>query len=193
MRYEKGHKERTHDRIIQIASEKFRKNGIMPVGISSLMADAGLTHGGFYAHFKSKDALLDETLGAALEQMTDRFEHVSQGRTDALEEILDAYLCMEHRDTPELGCPVAALTAEIARHAASTRQIFSSKLEKLLGVIESQLYADSEAVRSGNAVAIFSLMVGALQLARAEIDETRAEKILQAAIKAASALGQRNE
>lgn len=193
MRYEKGHKKQTHDRIIQIASEKFRKNGIMPVGIANLMADAGLTHGGFYAHFKSKEALLDEALGAALEQMTDKLARVSQGRTDALEEILQVYLSKAHRDTPEMGCPVAALTPEVARQAASTRQVFSDKLRKLVGVIETQLHVNSEAARSKNAIAIFSLMIGALQLARAETDETRAETILQAAIEAASVLGQRNE
>src|SRR5438270_10081972 len=110
MRYAKGHKSATRQRIVEVASQRFRKEGVAAVGVTGLMSDAGLTRGGFYAHFASKEALFREAVTSALDRM-----RLELGRVAAdgggLEAILRTYLGSRYRDRPERGCAAALLAS----------------------------------------------------------------------------------
>src|SRR5215216_5570065 len=118
MRYAPDHNDATRERILEAASRLFREHGIAAVGLAKIMAEADLTVGTFYTHFKSKEALLKEALLRSL-----------QSRNAELERALRAYLSPEHRDAPGAGCPAAALASEVARHPRATRQTFASQLQ----------------------------------------------------------------
>jgi AcrR family transcriptional regulator len=188
MRYQKGHKKQTRQRIVEIASQRFRKEGVASVGLASLMSDAGLTHGGFYAHFKSKEDLFREAVAAALSATTAEIERVAQQTGDGLEDIVRGYLSERHRDQPQHGCVAASLASEVARHPKRTRRTFAARIEKVVDLIEAHLPAAGPATRRRRSVAIFSLMMGALQLARAEPDKTQSKEILESAVEAALTL-----
>jgi TetR/AcrR family transcriptional repressor of nem operon len=189
MRYGQGHKAETRRRIVEVAARRFRKEGTNAVGVATLMADAGLTHGGFYAHFRSKEALLGEAVAAALAGTTAGFERLARPAPDGLAAIVRAYLSRTHRDEPQQGCAGASLAAEIARASKRTRRSFAESIAALVSVIEAQLPEGDAALRRSRAMAIFALLMGALQLARAEPDAERSEQILESGIEAALALG----
>jgi AcrR family transcriptional regulator len=189
MRYEKGHKETTRRRIIETASARFRKDGIEGVGLADLMAEAGLTHGGFYSHFSSKEdlvrAVMEEAGFNAMQNFTRRVEE------GGLEAWIRAYLRTGHRDHPERGCVVATLAAELARHPKSSRKPFTERLAQVRASIEEHLPAEIEPARKRKiAVGIFSALVGALQMARAVDDPELSDEILEAGIASALALAQ---
>ena len=163
----------------------FRRDGVEAVGIAGLMAEAGLTHGGFYAHFRSKEELVREAMLFAFEQSRLRKE-TSGDKAAALEERIRSYLRPAHRDAPERGCAVAALVSEIARHETATREVFAEKLEALTKRI-AELLPDSvpEAERTATATAIFGTMLGTLQMARAVTNPARSDAILEGGIQAA--------
>src|SRR5438270_4206544 len=111
MRYTPEHTEATRERILEVASRLFREHGIAAVGLGKIMAEAGLTVGTFYTHFKSKEAMLRQVLVRMLDGRHEAFEHALRGGD--LETALRAYLSPEHRDAPETGCPVAALASGV--------------------------------------------------------------------------------
>ena len=185
MRFEKGHKAATRQKIIETAAARFRQDGIAATGIAGLMADAGLTHGGFYAHFTSKEELVRESMAAAAAATRARLERAT-AQSPGLESYIRSYLRPAHRDAPAQGCIVAALGAELARHEPETRAAFSEKIEALLARIAAQLPAEqSEEDRLRTAIGIFGVMNGTLQLARAAVDQTLSDKILESGIDAA--------
>jgi TetR/AcrR family transcriptional repressor of nem operon len=185
MRFEKGHKAATRQKIIETAAARFRKDGIAATGIAGLMAEAGLTHGGFYAHFSSKEELVREAMEAAAAASRARLERAG-GRSPGLEAYIRAYLRPAHRDAPAQGCFIAALAAELARHEPETRAAVTEKIETLLARLAEQLPAEqSPETRFSTAIGIFGVLSGTLQLARAMVDETRSNQILQSGIAAA--------
>jgi AcrR family transcriptional regulator len=189
MRYEKGHKEATRRRIVETASARFRRDGIEGVGVADLMAEAGLTHGGFYSHFSSKEDLVR----AAMEEASGRAQARFKQRIDegGLEAWIRGYLRTAHRDHPENGCAVAALASELARHPRTTRRPMTERLADLRAEIETHLpKAMAPAVKRKRAVGIFATMVGALQMARAVHVPEMSEEILEAGIASALALAQ---
>lgn len=190
MRYEKGHKELTRKRIVKIASRRFRKEGIDSVGLASLMSDAGLTHGGFYNHFKSKEDLVATALESALQEtFIKQDRQASKAKDGEVERFVRAYLHPDHRDNPDNGCAIAATAAEIARHSESTRKIIGERIEALLTLIERKLPAALTAEQKHKtAMGVFSVMVGALQLSRITIDKEKSDQVLQNGIAAALAL-----
>jgi AcrR family transcriptional regulator len=182
MRFEKGHKEATRRRVVEIAAEKFRAEGIAAVGIAPLMAQAGLTHGGFYAHFDSKEDLVREAVAAAFDSSRLKW-------TAGLESLIRAYLRPSHRDHPGQGCVVAALTAEIAHRPDETRAAFAVRLDGFVAKIAALLPDTAPAAaREATATGILAVMIGALQMARAVPDEKRSETILESGIAAALSL-----
>lgn len=181
MRYKEDHKQNTHRRVVEIASARFRKRGIHAVGVAKLMGDAGLTHGGFYSHFRSKEALAAEAVGHAMD-----VNQRSLTETADLASFIRAYLRPAHRDAPEAGCAAAALAAEIARHPMSTRRTFTKKLRGLLQEIEARLPSPD----AGVAQALFATLVGTIQLARAVSDPALSDEILGAGETAALRLCQ---
>jgi TetR/AcrR family transcriptional repressor of nem operon len=181
MRYEKGHKEATRQRIVEIAAAEFRRNGIEGIGVADLMAKAGLTHGGFYSHFKSKDELVRAALEEAASKSRLR-KIAAEGGT--LEEIVRTYLRPETRDVPERGCAIAALVSEISRQPMATRKELTGSVERLLATIETRLPQGARNRRK-SAIGIFSVMMGALQLARTVSDKQLSDQILEAGIESA--------
>ena len=190
MRYEKGHKEQTRKRVIDVAAARFRAEGIEGTGVAGLMADAGLTHGGFYAHFKSKDDLVREALAASharsRETWTDEAKAARERGEDGLEAIVRRYLRMAHRDRPEAGCSIAVLAPEVARNDRKTRDVMAHAANELIEIIASELPSPvPEEKARETAYAIFALMIGTLQLARVATDRALSEMILRSGQEAA--------
>ncbi|WP_298285049.1 TetR/AcrR family transcriptional regulator [Acidocella sp.] len=192
MRFEKGHKEQTRQRIVETASRKFREDGVAATGIAGLMAEAGLTHGGFYAHFASKEALVRAALDDALAQGEARRAKLIEragAEMAPIEALIRAYLRPAHRDAPAQGCAVAGLAAEIARHDLKTRAVFTVRLARLLAQMQANLPPGmDEAARERLAIGLFGTLLGCLQMARAVADPARSDLILQSGIEAGLAL-----
>jgi TetR/AcrR family transcriptional regulator, transcriptional repressor for nem operon len=187
MRYEKGHKDATRKHIVKVASKRFRRDGVEAVGVVGLMADAGLTHGGFYSHFASKEELVQATTVDALEGGRAQLARAA-GADGGLEGIVRAYLRPAHRDAPARGCAFAALTSEIARRSPATRAAFTREFEAHIDLIAGCLPAGDACASRRAAIAIFSLMMGALQLARAVADKDLSDRILESGVEAALTL-----
>jgi TetR/AcrR family transcriptional repressor of nem operon len=190
MRFEKGHKEATRRRIVDVAAARFRRDGVAATGIAGLMEDAGLTHGGFYAHFNSKEALVREAITAALDATGQRMDRAATREDSGLEGLIRRYLRPAHRDNPAQGCALAALAAEIARHEPATRDVFASRAEAFLARIIAHLPDYAAEVRKSTAIGILSVLLGALQLARVVTDKAVSDQILESGIKAALTLAQ---
>lgn len=196
MRYEKGQKDQTRARIVETASRRFRGEGVAAVGLAGLMRDAGLTNGAFYVHFDSKEHLVQDVLVDALDRRLQAMvDAKAQGAS--LEDAIRDYLSPRQRDMPDLGCPTAALAAEIGRHPEATRGLFTRKIDALLDFIAASLPdgdgdGDGDAVqRQGDAAALFGMMIGTLQLARAVSDPAMSDRILAGGIAAGIALVRR--
>jgi TetR/AcrR family transcriptional repressor of nem operon len=169
MRYSKEHKSETHARIVKKASVKLRERGAHGIGVADLMKDAGLTHGGFYAHFASREALVIEAFAYAMDRSTARWrkkaEEIPPDQRFAA--IVDAYLTPLHRDDPGNGCAVPALAAEIAREGVKTRRAFSAKLEQMIDMMAEQIPGRSRKAAREQAMASLATMVGTMILSRA--------------------------
>ncbi len=187
MRYEKGRKDTTRKRIVGVAARRFREDGIAAVGVAGLMADAGLTHGGFYSHFTSKEDLVREAVNEALGETLEYLEAAVRGG-GGLPAIIRAYLRPTHRDGPGQGCAVACLVAELGRHPATTRDALSDGLKRFTGLLAEHMPPADGKAREDRAFAIFAAMVGTLQLARAVSDRALSDRILAAGTAAALTL-----
>ncbi|MDE2238908.1 MAG: TetR/AcrR family transcriptional regulator [Rhodospirillales bacterium] len=189
MRFEKGHKEETRQRIIETASRKFRRDGVAATGIAGLMGEAGLTQGGFYAHFTSKEDLVRLALESALDQTQANRQKILEATEtgpESLEALIRFYLRPSHRDTPERGCAAAALVSEIARHEPETRAVFTARLRGLLEQYISAFPAEMDApARERAAIGLFATLLGCLQMARAVNEPEFSDKILESGIEAA--------
>jgi TetR/AcrR family transcriptional regulator, transcriptional repressor for nem operon len=183
MRYEKGHKDLTRRHILDVAAKQFRENGVAAAGLAGIMTDAGLTNGAFYAHFDSKEDLVREVLRDAQVGGKQKLRANLEAKVP-LETALRDYLSGRHRDNAGFGCPAAALVAEIARHPRKTRDAFSENITSIVALMAEQLPGSPEARRL-KARAIYAMMVGALQLARAVSDKKLSDEILEDAIAAA--------
>jgi TetR/AcrR family transcriptional repressor of nem operon len=187
MRYDKGHREVTRQRIVDVASRRFRQDGVAAAGLAGIMADAGLTNGAFYAHFASKEDLVQTVVSDALGRREATLRNVAQ-RGAGLEATIRDYLSPRHRDNPGGGCPTAALVSELARHPKSTRDAFTGKVTEFIALIATQIRAGTPDTRRRNAVAIYGMMVGTLQLARAVNNRRLSDEILESGVSAALAL-----
>ncbi len=189
MRYEKGHKEETRRKIVETAAARFRRDGIEAVGIADLMAELGLTHGGFYSHFKSKEDLIKEAMIEATEYSGVNFRRrIEEG---GLEAWIRAYLRTGHRDHPEKGCAMAARASEVVRHPKATRASFSERIGTLIGEIATHLpHIKSATARRQRATGIFGVLVGTMQMSRAVTEPELSNEILEAGITSALTLAQ---
>lgn len=178
MRYSPEHKEDTHRRIVARASERFRDEGIEAVGIANLMQSVGLTVGGFYAHFGSKEDLVAEACDAGFAKTTAAFRAYldTKPQGERMAAFIDAYLSRRHRDEPASGCMIAAAGAELARHPASTRHGFTRQVEAWLSLIAQVLEEDG---LRGNARALAAGLVGSMVLARAVDDPALSDAFLK--------------
>ncbi|MFE0755916.1 TetR/AcrR family transcriptional regulator [Inquilinus sp. NPDC058860] len=184
MRYSKDHKQETRERIIRTAARRFREDGVEAVGVAALMADAGLTHGGFYAHFPSKEALVAAACAEGFGESRGRMRQLVEARPPGgrLAAMAETYLSPAHRDHPGQGCVAAAIGPEIARHPAETRTEFTRGLHGLVELAEEALKADGgDPATAPQAVAA---MVGALILARGAADKALSDRFLDGGIDA---------
>jgi TetR/AcrR family transcriptional repressor of nem operon len=182
VRYAKEHKQVTRQRIIEKAGRRFKQDGIDGSGISTLMADAGLTNGAFYAHFASKDDLVANVVADELRAQMERYDTLRPGR-QGLEDFVRGYLSPEHRDQPSTGCPSAALLDEIGRCTDATKQAYTEGATAIVEEIAARLApADPQSAR-GKAIGLFAMMVGTLQLSRALSDREFADEVLKQGIK----------
>jgi AcrR family transcriptional regulator len=189
MRYEKGRKEASRQKIIEVAADRFRADGIAATGLAAIMSDAGLTNGAFYPHFQSKADLVRETVAATTGPQSTRFGNFIA--EEGLETALDAYLSPEHRDDPGQGCPLAALLPELARQPLETRRVYADNFLGLAREMASALPSktkDPEAV----AMAIYATLIGSVQLARAAEGTDLSDRILAAGRDAVRALAEGN-
>src|ERR1700760_2078894 len=170
MRYEKGHKETTRAHILDVASSQFRESGVAAVGLAGIMEAAGLTNGAFYTHFDSKEDLVRAVLVDALTRREQRHRANIEAESGFADTIRD-YLSVRHRDGAGTGCPTAALVAEVARHPKKTRDAFTDKVSEFIPMMGAQIEGGTIEQRRRTAIAIYGLMVGALQLARAVSDK----------------------
>jgi TetR/AcrR family transcriptional repressor of nem operon len=168
MRYSKEHKLETHARIVKKASVRLRERGAHGIGVADLMKDAGLTHGGFYAHFDSREALVVEAFGYAMDRSTERWRKLADQTPPEkrLATIVESYLTPLHRDDPGQGCAVPALGAEIARESPKTRKAFAAKLEQMIETIAAQIPNVPHKAARKQAMASLATMMGTLVLAR---------------------------
>lgn len=183
MRYQPEHKVEVHQKIVRDASRRVRAEGLSGAGLAVVMRDAGLTHGGFYKHFASKDALLLESLAAAFEDMGDKLLAVAararQG--SAWKAIVRFYLSLEFCDHAERGCPLTALAPELARlDAAKQRQVLGGLVryrDRLVPLMPGR----RAAARERAFFVIFSTMAGAVAIARLLPERAAQEKVLASA------------
>jgi TetR/AcrR family transcriptional repressor of nem operon len=171
----------SHERIVKTASRRMRRDGIDSVSVAELMNEAGLTHGGFYRHFDSRDDLMAEAIDTALAQGSERIQAAAKlPGPEALEAIIDGYLSRLHRDKPETGCGVAALPTDIARTSPRVRTAYARQVRSYLELL-TQLTPGRDA---GEAHLILAALVGALVLARAVDDRGMSDEILDSTARA---------
>jgi TetR/AcrR family transcriptional repressor of nem operon len=180
MRYPKEHKDQVRERIVEAASRRFRRQGSEGVAIADLMRDLGLTHGGFYRHFKGKDQLFREALAAAFAQSRQKLLAAAARAPEnrRLEAVVDAYLSPEECANPAEGCPIAALATEIARHPRSVRTAFDRAVRELAAAFAPLVPRGSAAERERTAMVLISGMAGAVNLARAASEDSQRRAIL---------------
>src|SRR4051812_7857298 len=187
MRYEKGRKDATHDRILEVAARKLRQDGIVGSGLAGIMSEAGLTNGAFYAHFSSKSQMVEKSIERATDEQWHQFEkEIAAGR---LFDVVRAYLSEQHRDHPESGCASAALLPEISRQDPDTRHVYTESVKRLLHAVEKQL-ADMPKGPKAREIAIgtLALLIGTIQLARAVDDPSLSKDMLAAGAHVANTL-----
>ena len=177
MRYKPQHKEETHQRIVEVASKEFRTRGFEGVGIAKLMGALDLTHGGFYAHFPDKEELVAEACVVALDQSLETM--LAALRAGGFPAMLDYYLSEGHRDHPALGCPLPALTAEVARRPSSSREAFTETLSDIYKAVAEHMPGQTPAHKFEKVSVLFASMVGAVSLARAVSDPVLSKTILR--------------
>jgi TetR/AcrR family transcriptional regulator, transcriptional repressor for nem operon len=178
----KTDKAKTHKRIVAIASRRFREEGLAGIGIADLMKGAGLTVGGFYKHFKSRDALVTEAVGAALDTWKRQADTAASGGPPfTYEALVDDYLSEAHRDHPGAGCAVGALAGDIARSDKETRAVVTGKIRDNIGLVAS-LIAETNKQDKANArsqaILAYCALVGAISVARAISDLELSREIL---------------
>lgn len=196
MRYDAEHRGRTREKIVSEAAGAIRAKGPEGVGVAALMKRAGLTHGGFYAHFESKDELVSEAIALMFAQAAKRFDRdlAAADPRAALAAYVDFYLSKRHRDARDSGCPVAALSTDIGRLEPESRERFGTGIATLTRWIGDALAKLGLADADAAGASMLAEMVGALTLSRAVADPDQSDLILarsQAAIVARFQLGAR--
>jgi TetR/AcrR family transcriptional repressor of nem operon len=186
MRYDAEHKARTRRTLLKAASTALRAEGPERLGVAAIMARAGLTHGGFYAHFESKDALVVEAIETAFDDARDAFARSLADRSpqDALRAYIRFYLSRSHRDDVGGGCPVAALSADLPRLGPGARAAFGAGVERLRARLSGLIAACGLPDPDLTAASVLSEMQGALALSRAVADPAQSEATLRASRRA---------
>ena len=181
-RYGTDHKRATRRRILEAAGRRLKRDGIDGAGVATLMADAGLTNGAFYAHFDSKEDLVANTVADQLREQRETYS------TQPLEEIVRGYLSLQHRDDTEGGCPSAALLDEIGRSSDAVKRAYTGGQMAIIDDVAARFAPDDPRSARVQALGVFALMVGTLQVSRALADKRLADDVLEQGIQNALAL-----
>ena len=172
-------KEASHTRIVKAAAAQIRQDGIDAVRVSELMREAGLTHGGFYRHFGSREDLIDEAIDAAL---TDGSRQADTGESldpaAQLAQIIDSYVSKAHRDNPQVGCAVAALPADVSRSGSRARQAYTRQVRRYIDRLVGLIRAAEPDTKRDEAILTLSALVGAVAMARAVEDPELSDELL---------------
>jgi TetR/AcrR family transcriptional regulator, transcriptional repressor for nem operon len=181
MGHSQAGKATSHDRIVGVAAARFRELGVGGIGVADLMEDAGMTHGGFYRHFASRDALVAEAIERALHDGGQAVEAVANRSQLSLAALVDAYLSTAHRDHLATSCAVTTLAADVARSNDRARSAYTRQVGIYLDLLAKLLARHKQRSRRAKAIAALSTLVGAVSLARAVNDERLSREILKAA------------
>jgi TetR/AcrR family transcriptional repressor of nem operon len=182
MGYSKAQKEKTHKCIVAIASKRFREKGLAGFGIAELMKEAGLTVGGFYKHFDSRDELVAEAVSDAFGIWQRQKEAAEAGGQPlSFEKLIDDYVSDLHRKNPGSGCAFSALAPELARSDERTRALTSEQAREDIKLIAGLLPGKDRRAARSRAILTFSALVGAMSLARAVSDDELSHEILESA------------
>ena len=184
-------KDATHERIVSVAARAIRRSGYDGTGVADIMKEAGLTHGAFYSHFASREAMLAEAAGKACAESAAGVAEVAAGAPPgmALKAMLAAYLSREHVEQLEAGCPLAALGSETSRQAPEVRRIATRHIKATIDLLARQSPAWGQHGAHERALVMLSIMVGAVMLARA-VDEPRlSDRLREAALKHLTPIG----
>src|ERR1700677_922057 len=174
MGYSKSDKAATHARIVNVAAKRFRELGIEGIGVADVMKEAGVTVGGFYKHFESRDELVVEALATAFHDL-DRWEE----HTDTLTEGLKNYLTEEHRDAPGTGCALGALLGDMSPSSRSRTSVYTARAQRTLASSTDLVHPTGESDRRSRAILTISAMLGAINLSRAVSDPNLSREILK--------------
>jgi TetR/AcrR family transcriptional repressor of nem operon len=178
-------KEVTHERIVDAAARAIRRSGYDGTGVADIMKDVGLTHGGFYAHFASREAMLAEAADRAGAQAVAASEGIAAAAPpqQALQALLRAYLSKEHVENAERGCPVVALGSEMPRQAPEVRRAATRRIKEMIDVVARQSPDWGRPGAHERALVTVATMVGALMLARAVDEPSLSDALRKAALK----------
>jgi TetR/AcrR family transcriptional repressor of nem operon len=181
MRYDEAHKQKTREKVLQAAARAIRAEGPDRVGVAGIMAKAGLTHGGFYAHFESKDDLVAEAIEQMFREGRQHFAAVVTGKppAQALGDYIDYYMSKPHRDSPDAGCAMPALCTDLPRLSDRAKAAFGKGYAGLIMWIAARLeemgHPDAKTVASS----VVSELVGGVALARCMPDRERSDALLE--------------
>lgn len=181
MRVSREQAAENRERILEGAAKLFRERGFDAVGVDELMNHVGLTHGGFYGHFKSKEDLTAQSCGRAFSKALDDWARLlGEATKDPLVVIGQTYLSSKHRDSAGNGCLLAALGPDVSRRGASIRQPITEGVQRFIAMLSRVAPGRSNRARRQRAIAVYASFVGALVLARAVSDQALSDEILQA-------------
>lgn len=176
------------DRIVETAAQLFRERGFAGIGVADLMKEAGLTHGGFYGHFASKEDLIAEASVRALTQSLAGWSRLAErAPDDPLAALAATYLTSNHRDDPGAGCLLAALGPEVSRQGPAVRRAVTDYVRSACDLLEKMIPGKSKAARRQKVIATYATLVGAMVMARAVDDRALSKEILEAGLASVSA------
>lgn len=181
MRVSRAQAEANRETVINVANRLFRERGFDGIGLKDLMKGAGLTQGGFYKQFESKDDLAALASQRAMESATSKWSSAAASNSDPLQAVIDLYLSPGHRGETGDGCPLVALGADAARQSPEVRKPFQDGIKAHLQVLEEMMPASDDADASRKAMAALSLMVGAVTLSRILTGEKLSDRLLETA------------
>jgi TetR/AcrR family transcriptional repressor of nem operon len=183
MKVSRAEAAQNRERIIEVAAKLFRERGFDGIGVADLMKSAGLTHGGFYGHFASKEDLMAQACARAMEDSLEVLQQAAQqGGKNAFSSVVSAYLTRAHRDQPSEGCVLAALGAEAARGGSPVRGVFTQGVRSMVDALKRVTSGKSKRLKRERALATVAGMVGALVLARAVDDAELSDEVLQSTL-----------
>ncbi|CAM2156854.1 TetR/AcrR family transcriptional regulator, transcriptional repressor for nem operon [Pararobbsia alpina] len=181
MRKSKLETAETRRRIVEVAARRFRSQGIHATGLSDLMSEAGLTHGGFYRHFESKDQLVAEACGVGFESVIEAFEDAASkaAEGEAFKSIVGSYVSTSHRDSTTGGCPIAGMGSELAHGDEATRAAAAKGFNDMVDVLAKRIRRRNADASHSDAVFAMAAMIGAVTLSRIIADPEASASVLQ--------------